>query len=34
VGAIGVSGAASAARDAVIALAGAAALGGKISAAR
>ena len=34
VGAIGVSGAASAARDAVIALAGAAALGGKTSAAR
>jgi glc operon protein GlcG len=34
VGAIGVSGAASAARDAVIALAGAAALGGKTSAAK
>ena len=34
VGAIGVSGAASASRDAVIALAGAAALGGKTSAAR
>ena len=34
VGAIGVSGASSAARDAAIALAGAAALGGKTSAAR
>jgi len=34
VGAVGVSGAASAARDAVIALAGAAALTGKTSAAR
>jgi len=34
VGAIGVSGASSAARDAAIALAGAAALGGKTSASR